>query len=168
VSVIAEDLFKIRIIPRWEGIFNIEAYTKNEDRLYLSNQTLEQVKSFLKDNLKSQDTHTEMAYKKSIDNATIDKTEKADKNLFQKDKPKTLPLTNEPLKTTKTKDKDYTDQEVKNDDDLPEKPMRPVGDFKKLSDYKVKDPEKIAKFKNQNSKLVATDKKTSKFKETNK
>ena len=155
ITVWATDLFKIRIVPKWENNFSIEAMTRNEDRVFITGQTWEQVKEFVKVNLDDSKTSQEIAYNKSIDNVTgkNDQTPKADKDLPQKDKPKTLPLTNEPVNKTKNKEKNYTEDAVTKEDDLPEKPMKEVKDFEKQSDHKVKDPVKLRKRK-PDTKLV--------------
>jgi hypothetical protein len=156
ISITAPDLFKIRVIPKWENNFCIEAMTRNEDRIFITGQTWEQVKEFVKVNLKDSKTSQEVAYNKAIANVTgkNDTTSKADKDLPQKDKPKTLPLTNEPPSKTKNKEKNYTEDEVKNDDDLPEKPMKEVKEFERQIDHKVKDPVKLRK-RNPDTKLFA-------------
>ena len=101
ISVRARDMFQVRIVPRWENSYNIEAMVRNEDRIYVTNQTIEQVIEFLKINLKNATTATQKAYDKSKQNADLknDKTSAPDKGMPQKDKPKILPLTNEPPKT---------------------------------------------------------------------
>ena len=155
LMVNARDLKFIRISPRWEDYFVIEMMTRNEDRIWVTGLNWEQVKEFVKVNLKElnkQPTAVDKAYDKSYRNRK-DETQSPDKGLPQKDKPKILPLTNEPLKDGKKKEKDYTEKQVKKDDDLPEKPMKEVGNFKKLSDYKVKEPVKPKK-QNLNTKLT--------------
>lgn len=149
ISVSARDMFRVRIIPRWEDNYNIEAFIRNEDRIYVTNQHLDQVIEFLKINLKNAATHTYIAYEKSKTNAMLknDQTPKPDKGLPQKDKPKTLPLTNEPLSTTKNKDRNYTEKQTKEEKDLPEKPMYEVASFKKQVDHKVRSPLALRKEK---------------------
>lgn len=141
----ARDLFRIRIIPKWENNYCIEAFTRNEDRIYVTGQSWDQVKAFVKQNLKSAETAVDKAAAKVVKNRE-DQTPTNDKGLSQKDKPKILPLTNEEPSTSKNKDKNYTEK-PKDDDDLPEKPMKEVKDGKKLIDYKVKDPVKLRKRK---------------------
>ena len=145
ISIIVKDLFKIRIIPKWENNYCIEAFTRNEDRIYITGQNWDQVKEFVKVNLKDAATCVTKAADKVVKNQE-DQVKSPDKGMPQKDKPKTLPLTNEPVKTTKNKDKNYT-EEPKDNDDLPEKPMKDVGDVKKQIDYKVSDPVKLRKRK---------------------
>lgn len=152
ISISARDLFRIRIIPRWENNYNIEAMVRNEDRIFITGQNWEQVKQFVKDNLKSSKTAVDKASDKVVKNRE-DQSPAPDKGLSQKDKPKILPLTDKSPTETKNKDKNYTEKQVKNEDDLPEKSMKNVGDFKKLTSYKVKDPVKLRKLK-PNTKLM--------------
>jgi len=152
----ARDLKFIRISPRWEDYYVIEMMTRNEDRVWATGLNWDQVKEFVKVNLNSlynQPTSVEKAYDKSYRNRE-DQTPSPDKGLPQKDKPKILPLTDEPPKEIKNKDKDYTEKQVKNEDDLPEKSMKEVGEFKKLTSYKVKDPVKLRKRKPDTKLMV--------------
>jgi hypothetical protein len=140
ISVSARDMFRVRISPRWENSYNIEAMIRNEDRIYVTNQTLEQVIEFLKINLKNATTATEKAWNKSKENEDMknDETTAPDKGLNQKDKPAIKPLTNEPIRTAKSKDKNYTEPQTKEEADLPEKPMREPGKLEKQIDHKSK------------------------------
>lgn len=164
ISVSARDMFRVRIIPRWEDNYNIEAFVRNEDRIYVSNQHIDQVVEFLKVNLKNAATHTYLSYEKSKTNASMknDKTPSPDKGMPQKDKPKTLPFTDEKdaIRTSKSKDKDYTEKQTKEEKDLPEKPMYEAGTFKTQLSHKSMSPKKLmrekTKFpsKNPNTKLT--------------
>jgi hypothetical protein len=149
ISVSARDMLRVRISPRWENSYNIEAMIRNEDRIYVTNQTIDQVNEFLKVNLKNVTTSTQKAYDKSKHNADLknDETPKPDKGMPQKDKPKTLPLTNEPPSTGKNKDRNYTEKQTKEEKDLPEKPMYEVSGFKKQVDHKSRNPAAIRKEK---------------------
>ncbi len=148
ISVRARDMFQVRIVPRWENSYNIEAMVRNEDRIYVTNQTIEQVIEFLKINLKNAATATQKAYDKSKQNADLknDQTTAPDKGMPQKDKPKTLPLTNEPPRTAKSKDKRYTEF-PKNEKDLPEKPMQEVTGFKRQEAHKSMSPKTLMREK---------------------
>lgn len=149
LMVNARDIKFIRISPRWEDYYVIEMMTRNEDRVWVTGLNWEKVKEFVKVNVKgeaSAPTAVEKAYDKSYRNRE-DQIAAPDKGMPQKDKLKTLPLTNEPPKETKNKDKDYTEKQVKKESDLPNQPMKPVEDGKKLSDYKVQDPVKLRKRK---------------------
>jgi hypothetical protein len=152
LMVSGRDLKFIRISPRWEDYYVVEMMTRNEDRVLVTGLDWNQVKEFVKVNLKHATTGVEKAYDKSYRNRE-DQVKSADKDLPQKDKPKTLPLTNEPVNKTKNKDKDYTEDAVKKEDDLPEKPMKEVKEFEKQSDHKVQDPVKLRKRK-PDTKLV--------------
>lgn len=156
LMVNARDIKFIRISPRWEDYYVIEMMTRNEDRVWVTGLNWEQVKEFVKVNVKNEalaPTSVEKDYDKSYRNRK-DQTPTPDKGLNQKDKPKTLPLTNEPPKEAKNKDKDYTEKQVKNEFDLPNQPMKEVGDLKKQIDIKEKDPVKLRKRK-PDTKLVA-------------
>jgi len=149
LMVSARDLKYIRISPRWTDSYVIEMMTRNDDRVWATGLNWEQTKEFVKVNLKDlakQPNAVEKAYDKSYRNRE-DQIPSPDKGLPQKDKPKTKPLTNEPPKETKNKDKDYTEKQTKKDADLPNKPMKEVGDFKRASEYKVQDPVKLRKRK---------------------
>ena len=150
LMVSARDLKFIRISPRWTDSYVIEMMTRNEDRIWVTGQTWDQVKEFVKTNLKglkNQPTAVQKAYDKSYRNRE-DQTPSPDKGLNQKNKPAIKPLTNEPQKDSgKNKEKDYTEKQVKKDDDLPEKPMKEVKDIKKQIDHKVQDPVKLRKRK---------------------
>lgn len=155
LMVNGKDLKSIRISPRWEDYYVIEMMTKNEDRVLVTGLSWQQVKDFVKKNLNPTTTTVEKAYDKSYRNRE-DQTESG-KGLPQKDKPKTLPTTDEPLKKEKNKEKNFTEDAVKNEDDLPTKPMKEVEDSKKQSDHKVQDPVKLRKRK-PDTKLVVKQK----------
>ena len=137
ISVSARDMFRVRVIPRWENNYNIEAMIRNEDRIFVTNQTLDQVIDFLKINLKCADTTVDKAMGKVARNRE-DQSPPPDKGMPQKDKPKILPLTNDPIRTSKSKDKNYTEHQTKDESDLPEKPMKDATKFDKQIDYKSK------------------------------
>lgn len=149
LMVNSRDMKFIRISPRWEDYYVIEMMTRNEDRIWVTGQSWEQVKEFVKVNLKNGDkypTAVEKAYDKSYRNRK-DQTPSPDKGLPQKDKPAIKPLTNEAPRTSSKKDKDYTEKQVKTEADLPEKPMKEVGNFKKQIDHKSRSPGAIRKEK---------------------
>lgn len=146
IMISGRDMFRIRVIPKWENNFSIEAFTRNEDRIFIVGQSWDQVKQFVKINLKDATSSTEKAYSKVVKNRE-DNTKASDKGMPQKDKPQTLPLTNEPPKETKNKDKNFTQKQVEKDDDLPDKPLKEVGDFKRQDSHKVQNPEKLRKEK---------------------
>jgi len=148
LMVSARDLKYIRISPRWTDSYVIEMMTRNDDRIWATGLNWDQVKDFVKVNLKElnkQPNSVEKAYDKSYRNRE-DQTPAPDKGLPQKDKPKVV-STDEPPKTNKNKDKDYTEKQVKSKEDEPNQPMKEVGDFKKTASYKVQDPVKLRKRK---------------------
>jgi len=155
IKIDARDLMSIRITPDWEDHYEIEAMTRNEDRVWVTGLDWDQVKDFVKKNLgeagKHMPTCTERAYDKSYRGREC-KTTAPDKGMPQKDKPKFKPLTTEPLKTTKNKEKDYSEPQNKEEDN-PDKPMKEVGKFKRQEEYKVQDPVKLRK-RNPDKKLV--------------
>ncbi len=148
----AGDIFRIRVIPKWENNYCIEAFIHGNDRIYITGQSWKQVKEFVKVNLKKSETAVDKAMDKVVKNRE-DQTPTNDKGMPQKDKPKILPLTDKEPKTTSNKDKNYTEK-PKDNDDLPEKPMKEVNDYKKLSDYKVKDPVKLRKPHKSSTKIM--------------
>lgn len=152
IMVSGRDLKFIRISPRWEDYYVIEMMTRNEDRVWVTGLNWEQVKEFVKTNLKQSTTSVDKAYDKSYRNREDQTT--APKDLPNKDKQKTLPLTNEPPATSKTKDKNYTEDAVKKEEDLPTSSMKEVENFEKQSDHKVKEPVKLRKRK-PDTKLTA-------------
>ena len=159
ISVSARDMFRVRISPRWEDSYNIEAMIRNEDRIYVTNQTLDQVIGFLKINLKNATTATAKAYDKAVQSRK-DESPSPDKGLNQKDKPKTLPLTHEKPSETKNKEKNYTEKQVKTESDLPEKPMKDATKFERQIDRKSRSAMALRKEKmnyppkNPNTKLM--------------
>jgi len=152
IRIEAEDLYKVRIIPRWEDCYNIEAYTRNEDRVYITNQNLAQVKTFIKDNLKNTETNVERKYKKSLDNNRVKPIDAPDKGLPQQNKP-----TAKTVGDKSNKDKNFNEKAVKNDDDLPNKPMKEVNtkNIKLQRDNSVKGVKAPYKYpKQKNNKLT--------------
>ena len=144
IMINGRDILYARITPLWEDNFKIEFYTRNEDRLFFTGLTWKQVIEFVKNNIHQKPTSVEKARDKSWRN-NKDQTKGPDKGLPQKDKPKTM-STDEPFTKEKNKDKRYVEDQVKNEEDLPDRPMKPVGDdFKRQSERKVQDPVKLRK-----------------------
>jgi hypothetical protein len=141
LKVDARDLMSIRITPKWEDHYDIEVFTRNEDRVWVTGLDWDQVKDFVKKNLtavEKKPTSVDKAYDKSYRNMK-DQSQAPDKGMPQEDKPKIKPLTNEPPSKTKNKEKDYTEDQNKEEDN-PEKPMKEVGKFKRQEDHKVEPP----------------------------
>ena len=171
ISISGRDLFRIRIIPKWENNFCIEAMIRNEDRIYVTGQTWEQVKEFVKANLKGSETAVDKAWDKVNKNREA-VPQKVDKGIPQKDKPKTLPPTTEPPSETKNKEKNFTEKQTKQEDDLPEKPMKEPGDVKRQAEFKANSAKKLVKEKthyppkkaNTTLTVKVSDQDTTKFK----
>lgn len=141
----ARDIGFMRITPLWEDTYKIVFMTRNEDRVFVTGLSWEQVMDFVKDNLDKPHLHTgiEKARDKAWRN-TKDQTDKSAKGLPQGDKPKTL-STDNPFPKEKNRDKNYVEDQVKEEKDLPNQPMREPGDLKKQSGHKVIEPVKLRK-----------------------
>jgi hypothetical protein len=141
LKIDARDLMSMRITPDWEDHYEIEVFTKNEDRVWVTGLDWEQVKKFVKTNLESADkkpSYVEKAYDKSYRNRE-DQVPSPDKGMPQDDKPKIKPLTNESPSKTKNKEKTHTEDQNKEEDN-PNQPMREVEKYKKTVDHKVEPP----------------------------
>jgi hypothetical protein len=146
LKIDARDLMSMIITPDWEDHYVIELMTRNEDRIWVTGYDWEQVKEFVKKNLgeaKSKYTNTDKSLGKTYVNRE-DQIPSPDKGLPQKDKPKLKPLTTEPPSKTKNKEKDYTEDQNKEEDN-PDKPMKDATEFKRQIDHKVQDPVKNRK-----------------------
>lgn len=134
----------LRITPLWEDNYKIVFYTRNEDRVFLTGLSWDQVIDFVKENLdKTIPTGVEKARDKSWRNQE-DQTQKSGKGLPQDDKPKVM-STDEPFTKEKNKEKRYVEDQVKEEKDLPNMPMRETEQPKLQKDIKVKDPVKLRK-----------------------
>lgn len=117
------DRIFMRITPLWEDNYKIIWYTRNEDRVFVTGLSWEQVIDFVKENLdKPAPTGVEVARDRSWRNSK-DQTDKAAKGLNQDDKPKTM-STDTPFTKEKNKEKRYAEDQVKEEKDLPNMPMR--------------------------------------------
>lgn len=145
-----------RITPLWEDTYRVIYYPRNEDRVFITGLSWDQVVDFVKDNLdKTPHTAVEKARDRSWRNKE-DQTPSPDKGLPQKDKPKTM-STDEPFTKEKNREKRYVEDQVKDEEDLPNQPMREAPEPKKQADIKVKDPVKLRK-KVPDKKLVISQK----------
>lgn len=149
LKIDARDLMSMRITPDWEDHYEIEVMTRNEDRVWVTGLDWSGVKEFVRKNMSgnAHPTYVEKAYDKSYRNRK-DAKSAPDKGLSQDDK-----LDHKTVGTIKNKEKNYSVEDVKNKDDLPEKPMKEVGDFKRQIDIKAKDPVKLRK-RTPDKKLV--------------
>lgn len=156
LTINGRDMVIVRITPLWEDNFKIVYFPRNEDRFFFTGLTWEQVKEFVKDNIGNhQHTSVEKARDKAWrNNQAAD--QKVDSGLPQKDKPKTL-STDKPFTKEKNKEKRYVEDAVKDEKDLPNKPMREVDAPKKQAEHKVKDPVRLRK-RQPDKKLVVKQK----------
>lgn len=130
-EICACDPHYLEIRPKYMGRYDVE-YTKDgTDREKKLNFTFEELKDYVKKKLADKSgNYVEKAYTKCVENS-VDVTKKDDK----------LPsTTTNPVKNvsnSKNENKDFTVDEVKNEDDLPDKPMKEVNldTLKKLSSY---------------------------------
>lgn len=171
--VIAHNLLAVRITPKFENNFDIEAYTKLHDRIRALAQTWDQVKSFVKTNVGAQKATTKAddAKKKAMDHYDDrDVIKKAAGPMGDAIKNRGEKKNGEDAKlgTTKKDDKDYKEDQVQNKEDLPDKPMKQVTDPGKDPKSLNKNIEKTSKVKppkNEKSptNLRPSDKATPKF-----
>jgi len=166
----AHNLLYVRIVPKYENNYDVDAMVKLVDRIRAIALTWDQVKAFIKVNFSDLKNKTipDQLYKKSIDNhddrEVIKKDagpEKAKVNVRYQD-PK-----NPSVKDTKRDDMNYNEPQTKRDEDMPDQPMKQVTDPGKDPESKNKnitktDRVKPPKYKND-KKLKASDKKTPKF-----
>jgi hypothetical protein len=166
----AHNLLYVRIVPKFENNYDIDAMVKLVDRVRAIAQTWDQVKAFVKANfndLKNQ-TIPDKLHKKSVDNyedrEVIKKDagpEKAKVNFRYQD-PK-----HSSVKDTKKDDKNYNEPQTKRAEDMPDQPMKQVTEPGKDPESKNKNITKTPQVKppkhKLDKKLRVKDKKTSKF-----
>ncbi len=122
---------KFSIRPMSPGIYDVVYFKDTTDRTKKQNLKYDELKTYIKDTLKSKDlNYVKSAFNKAAKN-DIDKTEKGDL-------PRSDIVKAHEVKDIKTEDKNYIEQAVKKDEDLPTKPMRDVKDIKKQSDHPIK------------------------------
>src|ERR1035437_7495303 len=167
----AQNLLYVRIVPKFENNFDIDAYVKLVDRIRAIALNWEQVKDFVKENFKDvgknpegNKTKADKAWEKSMANKVDqDKNKKSagpknDLLKYRLEDPE-----NTKLKTAKKKDRDYKEDQVTKDEDQPDQQMKDVGEPKNLNKNIEKTP-KVKPPKHENDKtLIVKDKKTSKF-----
>ena len=167
----AQNLLYVRIVPKFENNFDIDAYVKLVDRIRAIALNWEQVKDFVKENFKDvgknpegNKTKADKAWEKSMANKVDqDKNKKSagPKNDLLKNRLEDPENTK--LKTAKKKDRDYKEDQVTKDEDQPDQQMKDVGEPKNLNKNIEKTP-KVKPPKHENDKtLIVKDKKTSKF-----
>lgn len=171
--VIAHNLLSVRITPRFENSFDIDAMVHLVDRVRAIAQTWEQVKSFVKTNFSNLKTTSkaEDAKKKALDHyEDRDVIKKAAGPMGDAIKNRGEKKNGEDAKlgTTKKDDKDYKEDQVPKEEDQPDQPMKQVTDHGKDPKSLNKNIEKTTKVKPpKNEKSPTTlrpgDKQTPKF-----
>ena len=147
IHISGRDMVDVMINPLWEDNYRIIMMNRNEDRFFFTGLSWKQVIDFVKNNLKAKtETGVENARARAWKDEHAEK-QTADSGLPQDDKQKTKPTTDNPPKTEKNKNKDYSVPAVKNEKDLPVKPnakflddMREADKPKRQEDHKVTDP----------------------------
>ena len=168
--VLAQNLLYVRIVPKFENNYDIDAMVKLVDRVRAISQTWEQVKAFVKENfgnLKNQ-TIPDQLKKRALDHYE-------DREVIKKDagpekakvEPRYISPDKPKIKDTKKSDKDYNEPQTKREEDMPDKPMKQVTEPGKDPESKnknIKTTDKVKPPKHKNDKkLKASDKKTPKF-----
>lgn len=126
IEVPGPQSFRIRVMPRWENNFDVEAWIKNNDRIKIIGLTLDQVVDFIKENFHDgkQSDVKEKEYVKAVDQTKdVTKNPKPDVDGTKGVKEY------KPEKNTK----DMTEKE----EDLPGSPMKEVNvdNLKKQREY---------------------------------
>jgi len=168
----AQNLLYVRICPKFENNYDVDAMVKLVDRVRAIALTWEQVKAFVKANFGDlkKGTNADNLHKKSIDNEYekgVNQKAAGPENDVIKNRGEKKNGEDAKIKSTKQKDMDYNEPQVSKEEDMPDQPMKnvtkpgedPTGKNKNIS--KTEKP-KAPKFKND-KKLKVSDKKTPKF-----
>lgn len=168
----AQNLLYVRIAPKFENNFDVDAMVRLVDRVRAIALTWEQVKSFIKANFSDLKTHKKTKADDARDKA-LDQTK--DKEVIKKDagpesqkvKVRYQDPSNPSVKDTKRDDQNYNEPQTKREEDMPDQPMKRVTEPGKDPDSKNKDIKKTEKVKppkhKNDKKLRIPDKKTAKF-----
>ena len=166
----AQNLLYVRIAPKFENNYDIDAMVKLVDRVRAIALTWEQVKAFVKANFSDlkNTTKTGELYKKSMDQHDDREVIKKDAGPeSQKVKVRYQDTQKKSVGDTKKDDKNYNEPAVKKDEDMPDQPMKQTTDAGKDPESKnknIKKTEKVKAPKHKNDKtLKQSDKKTPKF-----
>lgn len=147
LNVDAKNLLRVRITPKFENNFDIDAMVKLVDRIRVIAVTWEQVKEFVKANFSAlvNKTNADQLKDRSMalgkDRQTSDKaagpTQSDIKNRGEKNNGEDAKI-----KDTKRDDKDYNEPQTKKEEDMPDQPMKQVTEPGEDPDSKNKDVEK--------------------------
>ncbi len=168
----AQNLLYVRVCPKFENNYDVDAMVKLVERVRAIALTWEQVKAFVKANFGDlkKGTNADNLHKKAIDNEYekgVNQKAAGPEFDIVKNRGEKKNGEDSKIKSTKQKDMDYNEPQVSKEEDMPDQPMKnvtkpgedPTGKNKNIS--KTEKP-KAPKFKND-KKLKATDKKTPKF-----
>lgn len=168
----AQNMLYVRICPKFEDNYDVDAMVKLVDRVRAISLTWEQVKAFVKANFNDlkKETNSDALRKQSLDNYkdNTDGKEAGPKNDIIKNRGEKKNGEDAKIKSTKNKEMDYNEPAVKKDEDMPDQPMKQVtkpGKDPEGKNKNIKKTEKVAPPKHKNDKkLKVDDKKTPKFK----
>jgi hypothetical protein len=157
LNVDAKNLLRVRITPKFENNFDIDAMVKLTDRIRVIAVTWDQVKDFVKENFNNLENKTvpdklkdrSMAQggdrdviKKAAGPVQSDIKNRGEKNNGEDAK----------IKDTKRDDKNYNEKQVSKDEDQPDQPMKSVVDAGKDPESKNKNIDKTPQVKPQKQK----------------
>ena len=173
LNVDAKNLLRVRITPKFENNFDVDAVVKLVDRVRAIALTWDQVKAFIKANFsevgknpEGNKTKADSLREKSLANKVDqDKNKKSagpDHDLI---KNRLEDPEHTKIKDTVKKDKDYNKKDVEKEEDQPDQPMKTVGEPKNLNKDIKKTPQvKPPKHDNSDKALKTSLPKTKKFK----
>jgi hypothetical protein len=168
----AQNLLYVRIVPKFENNFDVDAMVKLVDRVRAIAQTWEQVKAFVKANFSDLKDTTKAGQLKQkamdhLEDKDVIKKAAGPMGGAIKNRGEKKNGEDASVKDTKKSDKNYNEPQTKRDEDMPDQPMKQVTEPGKDPDSKNKNIEKTSKVKppkHKNDKaLKPTDKKTPKF-----
>ena len=166
----AQNLLYVRICPKFENNYDVDAMVRLVDRVRAIALTWEQVKAFVKANFSDlkKTTKADDAKQKAMDHLEDKEVIKKDAGPeSQKAKVRYQDPSKPSVKDTKQDDKNYNEPQTKKDEDMPDQPMKQVTEPGKDPESKNKDIKKTEKVKppkhKNDKKLRIPDKKTSKF-----
>jgi len=166
----AQNLLYVRICPKFENNYDVDAMVKLVDRVRAIALTWEQVKAFVKANFSDlkNTTKADSLKQKAMDHLEDREVIKKDAGPeSQKVKVRYQDPSKPSVKDTKQDDRNYNEPQTKRDEDMPDQPMKQVTEPGKDPESKNKDIKKTDKVKppkhKNDKKLRIPDKKTSKF-----
>ncbi len=173
----AHNLLYMRIVPKFENNYDIDAMVKLVDRIRVIALTWDQVKNFVKANFKDLKGKTNKTIADKLHDKSIDNEKQKSDNDGKAAGPTQKDITNRgeknngedaKIKDTPNKHKDYNEPQTKRAEDMPDQPMKQVTEPGKDPEGKNKNIEKTQKVKppkhdKSPTELRPNDKKTTKF-----